>query len=155
MRGPIPTLRFLIIPLLALVCCSCEKGPRVQILDAHGNRKAVVRVEIADTPAAREMGLMYRQHLPEDSGMLFVFKRPQRLVFWMKNTEIPLDMIFAGPDETITGIVANAEPFSERQLSVSGQAQFVLEVNGGYARRHRIVPGDRLEFLGVTPSAKD
>jgi uncharacterized membrane protein (UPF0127 family) len=154
-RGPIPTLRLVIIQWLVLICCSCQSGPRVKILDARGNCKAVVRVEIADTPAARELGLMYRQHLPQDSGMLFVFKQPQRLVFWMKNTEIPLDMIFAGPDQTVTGIVANAEPFSERQLSAGGDAQFVLEVNGGYARRHGIAPGDRLEFLGLTPSAKD
>ena len=87
--------------------------------------------------------------------MLFVFKQPQQLTFWMKNTEIPLDMIFAGADGTVAGIVANAEPFSERQLSVAGDSQYVLEVNGGFAQRHGIRSGDRLQFLGLTPGAKD
>jgi len=98
---------------------------------------------------------MYRQHLAENAGMLFVFKQPQHLTFWMKNTEIPLDMIFAGADDKVTGIIANAEPFSERQLSVDGDAEYVLEVNGGFAQRHRILRGDRLQFLGVSPNTRD
>jgi uncharacterized protein len=98
---------------------------------------------------------MYRQHLAEDAGMLFVFKQPQHLSFWMKNTEIPLDMIFADADGTVVGIIADAEPFSERQLGVTGDSQYVLEVNGGFAQRHGIKPGDRLRFLGFTSSAKD
>ena len=98
---------------------------------------------------------MYRQHLAENAGMLFVFKQPQHLTFWMKNTEIPLDMIFATADGTVVGIIANAEPFSERQLSVAGDSRYVLEVNGGFAHRYGVKPGNRLEFLGVTPSAKD
>ena len=134
---------------------ACAGGPRVRICDANGNSKTVVRVEIADTAEARELGLMYRQHLGQDAGMLFVFKQPQQLTFWMKNTEIPLDMIFADADGTVVGIIADAEPFSERQLSVGGDSQYVLEVNGGFAQRHGIKPGDRLQFLGLTPSAKN
>src|SRR5215469_12441459 len=122
--------------LLMLLVTACAGGPRVRISDANGTSKAVVRVEIADTAAAREMGLMYRQHLGQDAGMLFVFKQPQQLTFWMKNTEIPLDMIFAGADGTVAGIVANAEPFSERQLGVAGDSQYVLEVNSGFTQRH-------------------
>jgi uncharacterized protein len=134
---------------------ACAGGPRVRISNANGTSKTVVRVEIADTAAARELGLMYRQHLGQHAGMLFVFKQPQHLTFWMKNTEIPLDMIFAGADGTVVGIIANAEPFSERQLSVGADSQYVLEVNGGFAQRHGIKPGDRLQFLDLTPSAKD
>jgi uncharacterized protein len=141
--------------LLMLSCITCANGPRVRISDANGASKAAVRVEIADTAAARELGLMYRQHLDQDAGMLFVFKEPQRLTFWMKNTEIPLDMIFAGADGTVAGIIANAEPFSERQLGVGGDSQYVLEVNGGFAQRHGIKPGDRMQFLGLTPNGKD
>jgi uncharacterized membrane protein (UPF0127 family) len=107
---------------LMLAVAACDRGPRVGISDANGLSKAVVNVEVADTPQARELGLMYRQHLAENAGMLFVFKRPQHLTFWMKNTEIPLDMIFAAPDCTVLGIVANAEPFSERELSVAGDS---------------------------------
>ena len=148
-------LQILVIWSLALAIVACDSGPRVRISDANGGTKAVVRVEIADSGAAREVGLMYRQHLAENSGMLFVFKYPQHLTFWMKNTEIPLDMIFAGADHSVSGIVANAEPFSERQLSVESDSQYVLEVNGGFAQRHGIKPGDRMEFLGVRPNPKD
>jgi uncharacterized membrane protein (UPF0127 family) len=140
---------------LMLLFTACERGPRVRISDANGASKAIVQVEIADTAAARELGLMYRQHLGKDAGMLFIFKQPQQLTFWMKNTEIPLDMIFAGADGIVVGIIANAEPFSERQLSVDGDSQYVLEVNGGFAQRHEIRPGDRLQFLGFTPSAEN
>jgi uncharacterized membrane protein (UPF0127 family) len=118
-------------------------------------RKAVVSVEIADTGAGRELGLMYRQHLADNTGMLFVFKQPQHLTFWMKNTEIPLDMIFARADGRVTAIIADAEPFSERQLTVAGDSQYVLEVNAGFARRHGITPGDRFQFLDLSPAAKD
>jgi uncharacterized protein len=139
--------------MLALV--ACDSGPRIRILDPNGISKALVKVEIADTGAARELGLMYRQHLAENAGMLFVFKQPQHLTFWMKNTEIPLDMIFAAPDGTVVGIVAKAEPFSEHELSVAGDSQYVLEVNGGFAQHHEIKPGDRLRFLDLSPNAKD
>ena len=141
--------------LLMLAIAACVDGPRVRISDAHGTIKAVVRVEIADSAAGRELGLMYRQHLDQNAGMLFVFKQPQHLTFWMKNTEIPLDMIFAGADGTVAGIIANAEPFSERQLSVEGDSQYVLEVNSGFAQRRGIKAGDRLQFLGFTPRAND
>lgn len=87
--------------------------------------------------------------------MLFVFKQQQHLTFWMKNTEIPLDMIFAAPDGTVTGIIGNAEPFSERQLSVAGDSQYVLEVNAGFARRHGVKAGDKLAFISLRPDAKD
>lgn len=138
-----------------LALAACASGPRVRISDANGSSKAVVRVEVADNAQARELGLMYRQHLDPDAGMLFVFKEPQHLTFWMKNTEIPLDMIFVGADGTVAGIIENAEPFSERMVAVSGNSQYVLEVNGWFARRHGIKAGDRLEFLGLTPTAKD
>jgi len=138
---------------LMLAIAACVDGPRVRISDAHGTIKAVVRVEIAESAGARELGLMYRQHLDQNDGMLFVFQQPQHLTFWMKNTEIPLDMIFVSADGAVAGIVANAEPFSERQLSVEGDSQYVLEVNSGFAQLHGIKAGDRLQFLGFTPRA--
>jgi uncharacterized protein len=147
--------RILAAGFLTLLIAACADGPRVRLSDADGSSKAVVRIEIADTAQARELGLMYRQHLADDAGMLFVFGQPQHLTFWMKNTVIPLDMIFAGADGTVVGIIANAEPFSERQLSVPGVSQYVLEVNGGFAQRHGIKPGDKLQFLGFSPKAAD
>jgi len=143
------------IILLMLWFAACADGPRVEICDASGAAKAVVKVEIADSEPAREVGLMYRQRLAPNAGMLFVFKRPQPLTFWMKNTEIPLDMIFAEANGTVNGIIAEAEPFSEQPLRVGGDSQYVLEVNGGFARWHGIKPGDRFRFVGATPSARD
>jgi len=133
---------------------ACADDPRVE-LSGPGGVKAIVRVEIADTGARREVGLMYRNHLDENAGMIFVFKEPQHLTFWMKNTEIPLDMIFAAPDGRIVGIVENAQPFSEQILSVDGDSQYVLEVNGGFCKRHAIKAGDIMKFTGFVPRARD
>lgn len=116
--------------------------------------RAVVKVEIADTTAARELGLMYRNHLAEDAGMIFVFPAPDRLSFWMKNTEIPLDMIFADASGKIVGIVENAVPYSEKPLGVDTASLYVLEVNGGFALRHNVTPGDTLKFRGFVPQGR-
>jgi uncharacterized protein len=130
-------------------------APRVEIMAADGSALATVQVEIADTEGGREFGLMYRKHLDDDAGMIFVFDHPQHLSFWMKHTEIPLDMIFADANGRVIGIIANALPFSERQLSVAADSQYVLEVNGGFCKRHRIESGARLKFAGFAPHAKD
>lgn len=138
--------------ILASAVAACASGPRV-VLDAlNGSTLAVVDVEIADTASARELGLMYRKHLDENAGMIFLFPSSQRLTFWMKNTEIPLDMIFADARGRVVGIVANAEPFSERAVGPEADAEYVLEVNGGFARRHHIEPGDTMKFSGFSPS---
>ena len=150
--------------LLAVVALALLLTPRaahsnepaaVEIVTPNGTRLALVQVEIADSEGKREFGLMYREHLDENAGMIFVFAEPRHLTFWMKHTEIPLDMIFAGPDRKITGIVENATPLSERMLSVDGDSQYVLEVNGGFCRRHSIKPGDTLRFEGFVASPRD
>jgi uncharacterized protein len=140
---------------LITAAAACAGGPRVVLLAPDGTQRALVNVEVANTPAARELGLMYRKHLDKDAGMIFVFPAPDRLSFWMKNTEIPLDMIFADGAGKIVGIVENAEPFSEKPLGVGGDSLYVLEVNGGFAQRHRVTPGDRLKFSGFAPRAPD
>jgi uncharacterized protein len=129
--------------------------PRVEITGPGGTVRATVRVEIADSEGKREFGLMYRTHLDGDAGMIFVFGEPEHLRFWMKHTDIPLDMIFADAKGRITGIVANAKPYAEELLSVEGDSQYVLEVNGGFCQRHRVMAGDGLKFVGFVPQAKD
>lgn len=141
--------------LFAGALSACAKGPHVEIAGPGGIQRASVAVEIADSFASREYGLMFRKHLDEDAGMIFIFKAPQHLEFWMKNTIIPLDMIFAGSDGKIVGIVRRAEPFSETIDSVEGDSQYVLEVNGGFCDRHHIEPGDTLRFVGFVPRAAD
>ncbi|MGH7778467.1 MAG: DUF192 domain-containing protein [Candidatus Binataceae bacterium] len=141
--------------VLALMLIACARGPRVAIVASDGKPLAEVRVEVADTVAARETGLMYRSHLDEDAGMIFVFAAPRQLHFWMKNTEIPLDMIFADASGKIVGIVANASPYDETPRGADAEASYVLEVNGGFAARHHVARGDKFIFSGFTPHASE
>lgn len=131
---------------------ACAHGLQVTIAGADGIDRATVRVELATTPAERELGLMYRNHLNADAGMLFIFPAPDHLTFWMRNTEIPLDMIFADSSGRIVGVVANAEPYSDDSLGPKADARYVLEVNGGFCAAHHVSEGDRMRFIGFTPS---
>lgn len=143
------------LSILAIAMSACAQGPRIEIVGPGGARRVVVSVEIADTAATREYGLMYRKQLDENAGMIFVFKDSQHLEFWMKNTVIPLDMIFADSSGKIIGIVRKAVPFSEGIDSVDGDSQYVLEVNGGFCDRHGVKAGDTLRFQGFAPKAAD
>jgi hypothetical protein len=105
------------------------------------------QAEVADTPAERNRGLMDRAELADDHGMLFLFPRPAQQSFWMKNTLIPLDIIFIRPDRTILGIVENAEPETLTSRRVPGLSQYVLEINGGLSSELGIAPGQRVEFM--------
>jgi uncharacterized protein len=125
-----------------------DVAPATVVVDADG-RKITFRVELASTEAEREKGLMYRQSLAPDAGMLFLFERPAVETFWMKNTLIPLDMIFIATDHSIVGIVANAEPLTLTPRSVGEPSQYVLEIGGGLAARLGIRAGEQLEFHGV------
>ncbi len=104
----------------------------------------VFAVEMAATEQEREIGLMYRKELAEGRGMLFDFTPPQQISMWMKNTFIPLDMIFIMADGRILRIAENTEPQSEKIISSGGLAKGVLEVIGGTARKYGITPGDRV-----------
>ncbi|HUO04913.1 MAG TPA: DUF192 domain-containing protein [Candidatus Binataceae bacterium] len=138
----------LVFGVLASLIAACSHAPSISIITPDGKQLATVQVEIANTPQQRELGLMYRKQLDQDAGMIFIFKSPKQQAFWMHNTEIPLDMIFAGENRRILGIVANAEPHTDTPRSVDGESLYVLEVNGGYAARHNIQAGDRLDFSG-------
>ena len=106
----------------------------------------VFSVEIADTPAERERGLMYRKHLPASEGMLFDFDSEQNVAMWMKNTFIPLDMLFIGGNGRISHIAADTKPLSTDIISSDGPVRAVLEVAGGTCARLGIKPGDRVAF---------
>jgi uncharacterized protein len=108
--------------------------------------KTPLRVEVASTPEKQERGLMFRQSLPEEEGMLFIFKEPQELNFWMRNTLIPLDIAFIGADGVILNI-HQAKPLDESiQYRSAGAAKYVIETNQGWFSRHGIRPGDRVAF---------
>lgn len=108
-----------------------------------------VRVEIAATDHARAIGLMYRRSLDWDAGMFFVFDRDAVQSFWMRNTLIPLDMIFLAADGTIVGIVHEAEPLTETPRSVGKPSRYVLEVPGGWSAARGVQPGDRVAVDAV------
>jgi uncharacterized membrane protein (UPF0127 family) len=115
---------------------------KIEIATKSGNRSFVV--ELARTDEERARGLMFRKELPDGRGMLFDFQREQDVSFWMKNTYIPLDMIFIRADGTIRRIAANTEPLSERGVPAGGPVRYVLEVIGGTARKLGIEPGDKV-----------
>jgi uncharacterized protein len=140
-----------VLALLALL--GCARGPCVSIVGADGQPRATVAVEVASTQPQRELGLMYRKHLDDGAGMIFVFADSAPRIFWMHNTPIPLDMIFADAAGRVTGIVANAEPYSDKQLGVEGNSEYVLEVNAGFCAKNGIKPGDKLDFSGFSPHA--
>jgi uncharacterized membrane protein (UPF0127 family) len=104
----------------------------------------VFTVEIAANDADRQKGLMFRKELPEGRGMLFDFQRDQDVSMWMRNTLIPLDMLFINADGRIRRIAENTEPLSERTIPSGGPVRGVLEVIGGTARKLGIAPGDRV-----------
>ena len=144
----------LAIALCAIACASrtpeavASPTSRVVVETRAGARHAV-RVELARTPAERARGLMERRELALDAGMLFLFDETSDHAFWMKNTLIPLDMIFAAEDGRIVGIVARAIPGDLTARDVGAPSRYVLEVNGGWAQAHGVAPGDRLRFENV------
>ena len=101
-------------------------------------------VEIADTPARQSRGLMFRRELASDAGMLFIYDAEASVTMWMKNTYLPLDMIFIAADGSIIKIVERTVPLSTQIISSGGAALAVLEVNGGTASRLGIAVGDRV-----------
>jgi uncharacterized membrane protein (UPF0127 family) len=126
-----------------------EPAAVVFLLPDGGERR--VAVEVARTARQIERGLMHRQHLPPDSGMLFLLRRDKIQTFWMKNTLIPLDMIFVAGSMDVVGVVENAEPKTMTSRHVSRPSQYVVEVNGGWARAHGVGVGARARFENVPP----
>jgi hypothetical protein len=121
---------------------------RVILTDAYGG-KHPVDCEVAATPDARTRGLMWRTALPEGTGMLFIFPHQSGLTFWMKNTLIPLDMIFIDESLSIVGIVERAEPKSLEARGPRAPAKYVLEVPGGWAEKIGLKSGLKVEIQGT------
>jgi uncharacterized protein len=104
------------------------------------------KVELAASDAEQEKGLMFRTAMGADEGMIFPMNPPRKAAFWMRNTVIPLDIIFIGPDRRVLNIAANAVPYDERPLPSTGEAAGVLELVGGRAAQLGIKPGDAVEW---------
>lgn len=110
-----------------------------------GGKRHAFHVEVMRTPDQRARGLMHRNYLPPDRGMLFDFGRSEPVAMWMQNTYIPLDMLFIRADGTVARIAENTEPLSTRTIPSGEPVLSVLEVNGGTAARLGIKPGDKVE----------
>ena len=141
--------------LAAVAACASSKSPdpgrppaRVVIETAAGQRHAVT-VELARTEPERMRGLMQRERLAPDAGMLFLFDETEDHSFWMKDTLIPLDMIFVDEGGRVVGVVERAAPLTLSPREVGAPSRYVLEVNGGWAASHGVRAGDRVRFENV------
>ena len=145
-------ISFLALGLLAVVLgAACGGGDDVStvVLRPEGQPEVRVRVELARTAEERARGLMFREHLDEDAGMLFLYDGEDIRRFWMRNTLIPLDMLLISSDNRVVGIVENAEPQTDTGRQVAEPSQYVLEVNGGFSAAHGITAGTLVEFKNV------
>lgn len=108
-----------------------------------------VQVDVANDEASRERGLMYKRSMPPDQGMLFLFADEAPRSFWMKNTYIPLDLIFIDARHQVVGVVQHAEPLTTTPRFIATPAQYVLEVNAGFAQRFRVDQDTLVSFTGL------
>lgn len=110
-------------------------------------------VSVADDEAERAQGLMHVEQMPTMAGMLFVYDFPREVAFWMKNTLIPLDMIFADDQGRVVHVHKMARPLDETPIPGGGEIRYVLEINGGLAGRLGIAPGDELQHPSIEHAA--
>ena len=141
---------FLLVVPSGPAVADCDPS-RVDVRGEGG--KARFSVEVADTPAERSLGLMHRDAMPKSAGMLFVYERPQPVSFWMRNTLIPLDMIFADASGVVRKMHENAIPLDETGIDGGEGIQFVLEINGGLAKRLGIEPGSMFRHPSIGADA--
>ncbi len=138
----------------AVLASAQSRAPRGRVVFPDG---AVVSVEIADTEPVRERGLMFRQQLAPNEGMIFVFPEAGYYPFWMKNTLIPLDMLWLDPRGRIVSIAASVPPCKADpcpSYPPDANASYVVEVVSGFARQHGLKVGDQLKLEGVPARGK-
>lgn len=143
-RVTAPATTLSVLVLLALHVMAAE-SIELSLLRRDGVELRFV-VEVARAPAERARGLMWRSTLPPRHGMLFDFERMRRVEMWMKDTLIPLDMLFVDEDGLVIHIEHDTEPHSLRVIRAPSPSRYVLELNGGESRRLGLAPGDRLNL---------
>ena len=124
----------------------------LKLITARGTH--VIDVEVTETPAEKAQGLMFRTRLADSAGMLFFYETPQEITMWMRNTYIPLDMVFIRADGVVHRIEARTEPLSEKIVASRGDVTACLELAGGAAERLGLKPGDRVEHGFFKPGKK-
>ena len=135
--------------MLAAVAALAECTPGTVELRSAAGQVMRFSAEVADTEASREKGLMNRDKMATAAGMLFVYQHPEHAYFWMKDTLIPLDMIFADVSGHVTTVHSNAQPMDETPIDGGPGVSFVLEINGGLAARLGLAPGAAMRALAI------
>jgi uncharacterized membrane protein (UPF0127 family) len=136
-------IAFLAIAVVSVAAASITFEEAPLTIDAESGQFEF-QVEMAVSPEQRGMGLMFREDLAEDHGMLFDFGKPQRASMWMRNTYVPLDMLFIGTDGRITQIAADTRPLSDAVIASREPVRAVLELRAGVTAKLGIRPGDRV-----------
>ena len=129
---------------------SFTKEGKLTILDSLEQLKAQFDIEFARDDYERETGLMYRKTMQDNQAMLFIFKDEQPRYFWMKNTYIPLDIIYINAGKQIVSIAKNAQPMNETSLPSRLPAQYVLEINAGLSDDYALKKGDKVSWKTIT-----
>jgi uncharacterized protein len=147
-------MRLAVAALIGMIgAASASAGCSERVVDLRGpNGMSRFSVEIADTPETRARGLMNRTGLAAGAGMLFLFDPPRETAFWMKNTPLPLDLIFIGQDGVVGRVAANATPYSEEEIPSGGVVRAVLEINGGLAAQLGIAQGSEVRHPALDQS---
>jgi uncharacterized membrane protein (UPF0127 family) len=135
-------LGFGFLPFADLPRAQAQMLEKLEIVTASGTHD--FSVEVMRTPAELEHGLMFRRFLPQDRGMLFDFKTEKPVMMWMKNTYLPLDMVFISKTGRVVAIAENAEPFSEKIIPSGAPTYGVLEINAGVASKIDLKVGDEV-----------
>lgn len=125
---------------------SFNKQGEITFIAANDNMISRIDIEIADTEESRARGLMYRAHLEESQGMLFIFPDERLRGFWMHNTPLSLDMIFVNTNGVIVTVLKNTAPFDESTYNSTAPAMYVVEVNAGYTDKYHINIGDKIRW---------
>ena len=149
-----------LIQTLAAVACATSGMAHAQCADdvatvRGGFGQANFKIDVADEPDERAQGLMFVESMPTLGGMLFVYERPQRAIFWMRNTLISLDMLFTDETGVITRIHPDAIPGDEITIDGGDNVSAVLEINGGLAARLGIAEGDTIQHPSFGAEAAD
>lgn len=138
--------KYVLLGLLILLLCGCQPSRNQVTLKGH-----TFVVEVANDHQSRAMGLMYRESMADDAGMLFIFPQPQPLAFWMKNTLIPLDILYFDQNRKLVSISERTPPCRNTTTRCPNYpslkpAQYVLEINAGLSEKYGFKPGDELDI---------
>lgn len=117
-----------------------------KVMDEKGQAKMMMSLELAIDNDSIKRGLMYRNYLAPQGGMIFIFQPPEKTAMWMKNTLIPLDMVFVGQDEIVLNVHRGAKPHDLTPIWSDGVAQYVIELQAGAIDRYGLAAGQRLEL---------